>query len=95
MALRLLHPVMPFLTEELWQRLATGVADRPESISIANYPQYNAEAMADSQAEHEISVAAGDDHGGARVEVGLKMDRKTILDGTLVLRPKAVSIGAE
>ena len=35
-ALRLLHPVMPFLTEELWQRLGTG----GKSIALAAYPQY-------------------------------------------------------
>src|SRR5260370_31580201 len=39
MALRLLHPVMPFLTEELWQRL--GGTDRPVSIALAPYPQYS------------------------------------------------------
>ena len=44
-ALRLLHPVMPFLTEELWQRLASDRDDRPESIALAPYPQYNPEAV--------------------------------------------------
>jgi len=34
-ALRLLHPLMPFLTEELWQRLIHGQA---KSISLAAYP---------------------------------------------------------
>ena len=39
--LRLLHPFMPFLTEELWQRLIhTGdpVPGQPRSISLASYP---------------------------------------------------------
>ena len=33
-ALRLLHPLMPFITEELWQRLETG----GKSIALAPYP---------------------------------------------------------
>jgi valyl-tRNA synthetase len=37
--LRLLHPVMPFVTEEIWQRLGTGT-----SISVAPWPE--------SQPEH-------------------------------------------
>jgi valyl-tRNA synthetase len=39
--LRLLHPLMPFLTEELWQRLIHGMevnAGQPKSISLAAYP---------------------------------------------------------
>src|SRR5438477_8506295 len=37
--LRLLHPYAPFITEELWQRLTTGTAGRPISISLAEWPQ--------------------------------------------------------
>jgi valyl-tRNA synthetase len=37
--LRLLHPLTPFVTEELWQRLTTGMAERPISISMADWPQ--------------------------------------------------------
>jgi valyl-tRNA synthetase len=36
--LRLLHPFAPFATEELWQRLTTGIAQRPVSIMIAEWP---------------------------------------------------------
>ncbi|MEJ7605255.1 MAG: carboxylating nicotinate-nucleotide diphosphorylase [Bryobacteraceae bacterium] len=55
MTLRLLHPVMPFLTEELWQRLAKESADRPESIALSHYPQYNPDAI-DLEAELEMST---------------------------------------
>ncbi len=37
-ALRLLHPVMPFLTEELWQRLPGREAIHPSTICLAPYP---------------------------------------------------------
>jgi valyl-tRNA synthetase len=37
-ALRLLHPVMPFLTEEVWQRLPGHEAIHPETICLAPYP---------------------------------------------------------
>jgi valyl-tRNA synthetase len=37
-SLRLLHPVMPHLTEELWQRLPGHEAVHPESISLAPFP---------------------------------------------------------
>jgi len=37
--LRLLHPLMPFVTEELWQRLPRGgAAPEPASIMVAPYP---------------------------------------------------------
>ena len=37
-SLRLLHPVMPFLTEELWQRLPGREAIHPATICLAPYP---------------------------------------------------------
>lgn len=38
--LRLVSPFMPFLTEELWQRLPRRPGDNTFSITIAEYPEY-------------------------------------------------------
>jgi valyl-tRNA synthetase len=37
--LRLLHPFAPFVSEELWQRLTTGIVDRPVALMIAEWPK--------------------------------------------------------
>jgi valyl-tRNA synthetase len=49
-ALRLLHPAMPFITEELWQRLNPGEG---RSICVAEFPQPDA-ALDDVEAEREM-----------------------------------------
>ncbi|MDA0733625.1 MAG: valine--tRNA ligase [Chloroflexi bacterium] len=56
--LRLLHPFMPFITEEIWQNLLTRLpeeGDLPESIMIAPYPQAGTTRQ-DSQAEEEVAL---------------------------------------
>ncbi|HZS07327.1 MAG TPA: valine--tRNA ligase [Blastocatellia bacterium] len=50
-SLRLLHPLMPFITEELWQRLP----HRGETISLAEFPRPNA-AQVDEHAEREMET---------------------------------------
>ncbi len=69
---RLLHPMMPFATEELWQRLpgrglphraAPGAAADPESIVIAAYPTPSAALDAPAAeadfADFQAAVKAG------------------------------------
>ena len=56
-SLRLLHPFMPFITEEIWQKLVSHLpADkaRPDSLMIAAYPA--ATKLRDAQAEEEMSL---------------------------------------
>jgi valyl-tRNA synthetase len=55
-SLRLLHPYMPFVTEELWQNLKNRLPSdwqQVESIMIATYPQAD-EAAIDPQSERII-----------------------------------------
>lgn len=42
-ALTLIHPMMPFVTEELWQRLPRREGDATISIMKAKYPEYTPE----------------------------------------------------
>ena len=61
--LRLLHPIMPFVTEHLWQKLPRRPNDPTEpSIMTAAYPQYIPEREAHSEAanyEFVMALAAG------------------------------------
>jgi valyl-tRNA synthetase len=53
-ALRLLHPVMPFITEEIWQAVYDGKPPQ-KSIALAAYPQTN-EKQIDLVAETHVAV---------------------------------------
>ena len=52
-SLRLLHPVMPFLTEELWQRLPGREIVHGETITLAPYPDKKHEWV-DKEADSAI-----------------------------------------
>jgi valyl-tRNA synthetase len=86
-ALRLLHPLMPFLTEELWQRLETP----GKSIALAEYPrslqgEANGEAEAEMVTLKEIVTSAR----VTRADNGL--DPKQMVDGILYARNRAFHV---
>jgi len=55
-ALRLLHPFMPFITEELWQRIREHDPEgKPDSIMIAPFPTTDTSTL-DEDAEREMEA---------------------------------------
>jgi valyl-tRNA synthetase len=51
--LRLIHPIMPFITEEIWQRIAPLAGISGQSIMLAQYPQLD-ESKINDTAEAEL-----------------------------------------
>jgi len=85
-ALRLLHPLMPFVTEELWQRLIHGAAantNQPKSISLAPYPitsfASDAKKVQTFELLQQVVTAARE------LRADNKLDPKAIIDATLYL----------
>jgi valyl-tRNA synthetase len=50
--LKLLHPFMPFITEELWARLVEVGVERASLLCLSTWPVF--EGLADAQADEEI-----------------------------------------
>lgn len=57
-SLRLLHPFMPFISEEIWQRLAPILNIQGESIMLQPYPQFNQQNV-EQNAEENIEWIKG------------------------------------
>lgn len=51
--LRLLHPMMPFITEEIWQNVAPRLARQGDTLMLATWPSPNTKEI-DSSAEDDI-----------------------------------------
>lgn len=57
-ALTLIHPFMPYITEEMWQRMPRRPADTTKSIMVAKYPQYSPVLDdPESEAAYELVLA--------------------------------------
>src|SRR6266436_3358648 len=75
-ALRLLHPFMPFLTEELWHQLPQRSGAR--SIALDRFPEPCAAQM-DSAAEDQISLVQEIITAARNIRAEMKLDMKAKL----------------
>ncbi|MBM3940640.1 MAG: valine--tRNA ligase [SAR202 cluster bacterium] len=84
-SLRLLHPFMPFVTEELWQHL-TEAAGRPKSwpvtITLMPYPAPSEEAV-DQEALTDMALVTDIVRAIRNVRAEFKVDPARQLDATL------------
>jgi valyl-tRNA synthetase len=78
-ALLLLHPLMPFITEELWHRRG-----HETSIALARYPQYDS-SLHDPEAEREMKLLQDVVTAIRGIRADHKIDRKEKLSGTLAV----------
>ncbi|KUJ22727.1 valyl-tRNA synthetase-like protein [Mollisia scopiformis] len=78
--LTMIHPYMPFLTEELWQRLPRRPQDKTPSITLARYPVYDAE-MDDpsSEAAYELVLSVSKGIRSLMAEYSLKDEGKVFI----------------
>ena len=88
--LRLLHPLMPFITEELWQRLPHDA----DSIMIAAYPKATAMA-ADEDVDRFVSLVMGAVSAIRTIRGEMRIGPGATLDVTIRPAPGDAAIFAE
>jgi len=72
-ALRLLHPIMPFLTEELWHQLPQ--RSGAKSIALEKFPEVN-EAWRDVRAENDLTLLQEIVIAARNIRAEMKLDPK-------------------
>jgi valyl-tRNA synthetase len=93
-ALRLLHPVMPFVSEELWQRLTEAGPERPVSIAVSRYPEFD-EHAADPLAEREMQLLQEIVVAARGLVTDLGLDPKQQHDAVLYSNGAAAHVACE
>jgi valyl-tRNA synthetase len=93
-SLRLLHPFMPFVTEELWQRLKPVLPEqKTESIMVAAYPAAD-ETAEDRQAERVMAAVIEIVRFIRNVRAEYKIAPDRLIDARIYTRKLKTAIAA-
>ncbi|MCH7655905.1 MAG: valine--tRNA ligase [Chloroflexi bacterium] len=97
-SLRMLHPFMPFVTEELWQHLMARLpkeGERPPSIMLAPYPLGEAAGDGDGGAVEEIEALIEVVRAIRNVRAEFKIEPGRLLDAVVSAPGRALADEAE
>jgi valyl-tRNA synthetase len=95
--LRLMHPFIPFVTEEIWQSLKGKLSqtdDMPDSIVIASYPIADNDSI-DEQAEREIELLMEMVRAIRNVRAEFKIAPNQPLHSLVELAPSSTALAEE
>ena len=81
-SLRLLHPIMPFITEDLWQRISANTDGRPKSIALCSYPE-PIDTDRDIAAERRVEILQSFVTTTRNLRAEMKLPPKNPLRGTV------------
>jgi len=90
-ALRLAHPIIPYITEELWQKVAPLAGKAGATIMLAPYPKSQPEKL-DQAAEREIALAKEVVNAGRNLRSEAKVPPKDRIPFYMVGQPSEATL---